>query len=222
MADVSDRSHRQVLIATTNAGKLQELAAILPPTVDLRTLRDFNLTSPPETGRTFLDNAVLKADYASRMTGIPALADDSGLEVDALDGRPGVQSARYSGPDATDEENNRKLIADLQSNEGESRIARFVCAVALSTPGAPALTAHGYLRGAIVDEPRGSGGFGYDPHFQLDDPCAMDLNGRTLAELSINQKNRLSHRRRAYDRLLNKIRRLDRRSPAHSLLLAID
>jgi len=212
----------RLVVATSNAGKLRELSEFLPPSTELVSLTDLGLPSPEETGRSFLDNAILKAEHASTLTGIASLADDSGLEVEALDGQPGIHSARYAGPGASDEENNRMLVDALRSKGGRPWKARFVCAVALCGPHESPLTAVGKLDGKIVDEPRGKNGFGYDPHFRIDDPQAGELNGMTLAELETEQKNRLSHRRRAYDALVQTARERANRSPAARLIVDVD
>lgn len=186
-----------VVIATRNAGKLAELRALLPDAWVLRTLDDVCLPSPDETGVTFEDNALLKA-RAAALPEFASLADDSGLEVDALGGAPGVFSARYSGPDATDDANNRLLVSQLDGMSGASRRARFVSVVVLVMPDGSELVATGMLLGTILEIPRGSGGFGYDPLFMIDDPDAGAYNGRTLAELTNYEKNQVSHRSRAY------------------------
>lgn len=216
------RAGAKLVVATSNAGKLRELSRFIPSSTELVSLAELGLSSPEETGRSFLDNAILKAEHASRLIGITALADDSGLEVDALDGRPGIHSARYAGPGATDEENNRKLVDTLRSQGEGPWKAKFVCAVALCGPQEPPITARGILEGEIVEEPRGANGFGYDPHFRIDDPAGGELNGRTLAELETNQKNRLSHRRRAYDALVNNARESSNHSPAARLIVDND
>lgn len=193
----------RLVVATTNSGKLREFRAILPATTELVTLSDLGLEGPEETGRSFLENAVLKAQYACVKSGLPAIADDSGLAVDGLSGEPGVRSARFAGPNATDKENNRKLVESLAARPEACRTARFICAVAFEAPGGLQLRAEASLHGQIVDVPRGDNGFGYDPHFVLDDPEATEFNGRTLAELELGEKSLISHRRRALDQLLH-------------------
>lgn len=182
-----------LLIATTNQGKLREYAAIfggLP--IELRTLRDLGITDDvEETGATFAANAQLKAEYYAARSGLPALADDSGLEVAALGGEPGVYSARYAGPGKTDAERNAFLLGKLADVPFHARLARFVCVIALSRPGGATELVEGVLPGVIEHAPRGEGGFGYDPLFYV-----LDENA-TLAEIPPDRKNQISHRARA-------------------------
>ena len=191
-----------LVMATRNAGKVKELAQLLRDLdVRLLSLNDFpELPEIPEEGATFADNAAAKARAVARLTGLPALADDSGLEVAALGGRPGVFSARYAqdrtgGKTPTDEENWRKLLDELRDVPPDKRQARFVCEIALAFPHGRLVTTRGELVGAIAQEPRGSQGFGYDPVFWLPDYQA------TVAELDPAVKNRLSHRGRALQKL---------------------
>jgi XTP/dITP diphosphohydrolase len=183
----------KLLIATTNQGKLGEYAAIfagLP--LELRTLRDEGIADDvEETGATFAENAILKAEYYAARSGLPALADDSGLEVAALGGEPGVFSARYAGPGKSDAERNAFLLRKLEGVPFHARLARFVCAIALAHPGAAPEVVEGVLPGVIEHEPRGAGGFGYDPLFYV-----LDENA-TLAEIPAARKNQISHRARA-------------------------
>lgn len=187
----------RLVLATGNAGKVRELRALLGPAWELRLQSAFGVHPVPETGATFLDNALLKARHAARLTGWPALADDSGLEVDALGGAPGVHSARYAGEGATDAENNRRLLAELAGVPTARRTARFRCVLAFvrDVDDPDPLTAVGVWEGLILDAPRGSGGFGYDPLFWV--PAL----GRTSAELEADEKNRHSHRGQALSRL---------------------
>lgn len=209
----------KVVIATRNTGKLAELRALLPGGLELLTLDDVDLDSPDETGTTFEENARIKARHASK-AGYVALADDSGLVVDALGGEPGVWSSRYAGDDATDADNNRKLITELSSRRADNRCARFVSAVVAVAPDGTELSAIGEVCGVIVDEPRGSNGFGYDPHFKLADSEATGLNGKTMAELALQEKNNISHRARAYRALLDNIAKsTDGRASAFGALL---
>lgn len=194
----------KIVIATRNAGKLDELRALLPAGLELLSLDDVDLESPDETGTTFEENARIKARHAVK-AGYIALADDSGLVVDALGGVPGVWSSRFAGGNATDADNNRKLIAELTSRQITDRGARFVSAVVAVAPDESEISAMGTVCGEIVDEARGSNGFGYDPHFVLSDSEADEVNGRTMAELSLDEKNNISHRARAYRALLAKI-----------------
>jgi XTP/dITP diphosphohydrolase len=167
---------------------------------------------PVEDGTTFEANASLKARWAARRTGLPALADDSGLEVEALGGAPGVRTRRYAGDDATDSDNNIRLLAALDGREPGDRAARYVCVLALARPdeagprgGLQATTRRGVLRGRIALSPRGSGGFGYDPIFE---PLGEPPGGRTLGQWSAEAKNRISHRGRAARRMAPVLRRL--------------
>lgn len=186
----------KAVLASGNAGKLRELAALLAGLdVELVSQGDLNVAPAAETGQTFIENALLKARHASRQTGLPAIADDSGLVVPALNGAPGVRSARYAGDAATDADNNRKLIGALAGLSDRS--AWFYCAlVFMRHPEDPSpLLATGLWRGRIIDQPRGENGFGYDPHFLL-----PQLN-KTSAELPARRKNQLSHRGQAANAL---------------------
>ena len=193
-----------VVLATSNPGKLAELRDLLPPGAQLVGLLDAGLASPLETGHTFAANALLKARAAVR-AGDVALADDSGLEVDALGGQPGVHSARYAGAPGHDARNNAKLLEALAERGAPQRTARFRAVVALVTRDGTELLAEGTLEGRIVISPRGTHGFGYDALFEIADPDVAEFNGRTLAELSVGDKNRVSHRGRAYRALLRQI-----------------
>ncbi len=176
-----------VVLASGNKGKLQELQQLLGDRVRVAPARDLGVELPEETGNTFADNASLKAESTFAQTGLISLADDSGLEVDALEGKPGVYSARYSGEGATDESNNAKLLEELAEVPEGLRSARFRSAIALKLDAGSVLVFEGSCEGEIGFEPRGSGGFGYDPLFVLP-------NGRTMAELDGETKNALSHR----------------------------
>ncbi len=184
---------RKIVIATRNAGKVKEIRDILADLdVTVLSLSDFpGVESPEETGSTFEENAVIKAKSAASATGMPSLADDSGLEVDALGGLPGVRSARFAGNGAGDEANNRKLLQLLKGVPAERRTARFRCAIAVCSAGGRIETTTGACDGLITFEPRGSCGFGYDPLFLVPEL------GRTFAEIGVDEKNRLSHRGRA-------------------------
>ena len=203
------RTPKRLLIATTNSGKLREVAAILGDLpVELLTPVDFpGVPDAVEDGSTFEENARRKAVHYAQRTGHWALADDSGLEVDALHGDPGVYSARYAGAAAKDFDNNTKLIANLAGIPLEHRTARFRCVVALANPDGILATASGAFEGLIVDKPRGSNGFGYDPHFLLPD------RGVTSAELEPAEKNKLSHRGQALRAILPQIKRLFDETP---------
>ncbi|MEM9530483.1 MAG: RdgB/HAM1 family non-canonical purine NTP pyrophosphatase [Pseudomonadota bacterium] len=192
---------REWVLATGNAGKLREFNHRFSAVgIAFRPQSDFQLTGVDETGTTFVENAILKARAAAAASGLPALADDSGLCVDALAGAPGVYSARYAGPDASDEDNNRQLLAALAGNP--NRAAQFCCALVLMTHADDPLPliVQTTWSGRIVDEPKGRGGFGYDPLFQVDGLSV------TSAELSADDKNRLSHRGQAITRLLEKLK----------------
>jgi XTP/dITP diphosphohydrolase len=191
-----------LMLATGNPGKVIELRDLLARHLDLSTVslltpRDWPAPLPQvaETGTTFAENARLKADALASATGLPSLADDSGLCVDALGGAPGLLSARWAGAGATDADRNAKLLLALAEVPPERRTARFVCAAALAVPGGRTVTEEGICKGVILDAPRGANGFGYDPLFFL-----PNLE-RTMAELTSDEKNRLSHRALAVSRL---------------------
>jgi XTP/dITP diphosphohydrolase len=187
-------ARQRLIVATANAGKLREFRSLLAGLpFELASLADFNLSSPEETGDSFLANALLKARHAAASSGCAAVADDSGLEVDALNGAPGIYSARYAGNGADDSANNQKLMRALAGVAPEQRRARYRCAlafVASEHDGSP-LTAEASWEGFILDKPRGSGGFGYDPYFWLPE------SAQTAAELEPAQKNLSSHRGKA-------------------------
>lgn len=182
-----------ILIATTNQGKLREVRSLLADLpLSLESLGDHpSLPEPVEDADSFEGNARIKALHYAELTGRWTLADDSGLEVDALGGAPGIHSARYAGEARDDAANNAKLIAALAGIVAEGRTARFRCAVALALDGKVQATADGCVEGTMIDQPRGNNGFGYDPHFLLAD-CAL-----TAAELAPDEKNRISHRGQA-------------------------
>jgi XTP/dITP diphosphohydrolase len=183
-----------VVLASGNPGKLRELAALLAPlSLSLIPQAELGITAAPETGATFLANALLKARHAAASARLPALADDSGLEVDALAGRPGVNSARYAHPGASDAENLERLLAELRGVPPPKRRARYQCVIVLvrAAEDPQPLIARGSWDGQIATAPRGSGGFGYDPVF------VPEGSGRTAAELDAAEKNAVSHRGRA-------------------------
>jgi XTP/dITP diphosphohydrolase len=184
---------KDLVIATANPGKLREFRSLLAGLpFELLSLAELGIASPEETGATFLANAMLKARHAAAAGGCAAVADDSGIEVDALGGAPGIHSARYAGAGANDAANNAKLIGALQDVPQELRRARYRCAlVFVAGADAPPLVAEAAWEGFILDSPRGAGGFGYDPYFWL-----PELE-KTAAELAPEEKNRLSHRGRA-------------------------
>ncbi len=195
MAAVMDQGMTQLLLATNNAGKQREFQALLGDLVRVRTMAEIGLSSPPETGTTFAENAALKALHAARAGQMTALADDSGLEVDALDGSPGVLSARYAGEPSNDKLNRALLLEKLAGVATPRRGARFVCALAIATPSGTLEIVEGTLAGRITRAERGDGGFGYDSIFELPD-------GRTMAELSTFEKSQISHRAQAFHRAL--------------------
>ena len=184
---------KKILLATSNRKKVEEFRAMFEDIgMEVFSLADFaGLVLPPEEGRTFTGNALVKARCAAASAGIPALADDSGLVVDALGGAPGVFSARYAGEGATDEENVQKLLVEMKDVKEEARTARFVCVLAYVEPHGIEKTFTGTLEGRIATRPAGRGGFGYDPVFFIPE------KGRTAAELSMEEKNAISHRGRA-------------------------
>lgn len=184
----------RLVLATGNAGKLREMRAILAPwNVDVRPLSDFTAASADETGLSFVENAILKARFAAEASGLPAIADDSGLEVDALHGAPGIYSARYAGPGADDAANNARLLQELDAVPDLERTARYRCAmVFMRWPLDPApIVQQASWEGRIARLPRGTGGFGYDPLFLVGDGNAM------AAELEAAHKNSISHRGKA-------------------------
>ena len=198
----------RLLVATRSRHKLRELRELLalPDSVELLAPEDVGIPDEPEeTGETFETNARLKARFYARRSGLPTLADDSGLEVSALGGGPGVRTRRFAGPDATDEQNNEKLLRDLAGLPPDRRGARYVCVLALALPGATGPRGgmridvrRGTCRGRIADAPRGSGGFGYDPIFE---PAQEPPGGRTLGQWSAAEKHAISHRSRAAARM---------------------
>jgi len=195
----------RLVVGSRNRKKLAEIARLLEPHgIAVVGIADFaDVPEVVEDGDTFAANAAKKASETAQAIGEWVLAEDSGLCVDVLGGAPGVYSARYSGEDATDEANNRKLIEELSRVPSEKRGAHYVCHVAVSDPnGAIRLTEEAACGGRIIDEPRGTNGFGYDPHFLIPE------FHRTFGELSPTVKNRLSHRARAFERLTPKLVRL--------------
>ncbi len=201
-------SRPTVLLATRNAHKLDELRRILGPGVTVRGMADVPpMAELPETGETFEDNARVKAEQAAAETSLISLADDSGLEVDALRGMPGVLSARWSGRHGDDAANTDLLLGQLRDVPDERRGAAFVCALAVAVPGRDTVLARGVWRGRIAHRPAGAHGFGYDPVFV---PAESDRagDGRSSAELAPAEKDRLSHRGRALAAVLPELRRL--------------
>lgn len=193
---------QRIVIASGNAGKLREFQQLLASSgFDVVPQSDFQVSNADETGTTFVENAIIKARHACLHTGLPAIADDSGIEVDALNGRPGVYSARYAGEHANDATNNQKLLEELKDVPTEKRTARYHAVLAFMrhaddpTP----ILCHGTWEGIILTEPRGDNGFGYDPLFFVPThQCAS-------AELEKAEKNRISHRGKAMQELLEKL-----------------
>ncbi len=189
------KDQKIVLLATTNAGKRAEFRRLLPPDIHVLTLDDLGLTLPPEDGTTFAETASAKARFAASRGGMLTIADDSGLEVDALGGAPGLHSARYAGDGASDVSNREKLLTALRDVPEPERTARFRCAVAMADASGLVAVAEGTCEGVITTSPVGEHGFGYDPLFRLS--C-----GRTMAELLPEEKNQISHRAKAYQAVL--------------------
>ena len=194
----------KVVLASGNAGKLREFTQMLKP-VGIRLLpqAELNINEVPETGLTFVENALIKARNACEHSGLPAIADDSGLEVDALFGAPGIYSARFGGEGATDDENNNKLLSELTDTPASERTARYrACLVFMRHADDPVpIIAEGHWDGLIVDEARGEHGFGYDPYFWL------DSHDCTAAELDPQIKNQISHRALALHTLIKRLSR---------------
>jgi XTP/dITP diphosphohydrolase len=192
----------ELALATGNQGKRREIAALLAPWgVSVRLAKELGFAQEvPETGSSFLENASHKARVVARALERPALADDSGLVVDALGGRPGVHSARYAGLQADDQANNRKLLAEMASLPAGQRGAAFVCVMVCALPNGKTISSQGRLAGRIALAPAGQSGFGYDPVFEL------PRRGLTVAQLSAAEKNRISHRARALAALLPRLK----------------
>lgn len=191
---------KKIVLASGNQGKLAELQQLLDSQhIEVIAQSAFNVTEAPETGLSFVENAIIKARNACEQTGLPAIADDSGLEVDALNGQPGIYSARFAGNNASDDDNNQKLLSELAPYIHPQRSARFRCVLVLMThkyDPSPAIF-EGSWEGQILFEPAGSNGFGYDPLFYVPDRCCSS------AELTPGIKNRISHRGQAMAKLLD-------------------
>lgn len=193
----------RLVLATNNPGKLREFRELLAPLgFDVEPLAQFTHVNADETGLSFIENAILKARHASQAANLPAIADDSGIEVDALHGAPGIYSARYAGAGASDRRNLDKLLDALRDVPLEQRTARYQCAlVFMRWPTDPSpLVCQASWEGRVIATPRGAGGFGYDPVFEL--PAL----GKTAAELSADDKNRISHRGKALRELVTQLR----------------
>lgn len=184
-----------LVLATRNAGKTKEIQELLKDfPVEIKNLDDFGpIPSVEEDGMTFDDNAYKKASFTAKVLGLPALADDSGLQVDALGGAPGVHSARYAGPNASDAENNDRLLREMDGQT--NRAATFVCVISIAVPSGPALTYEAECKGIIADVPEGDKGFGYDPLFYY--PPLK----KTFAQMSPQEKNQISHRGKVFAEL---------------------
>lgn len=191
----------KLVIASNNPGKLKEIGALLAPlSIEIVSQSDYNAGEADEPFGTFIENALTKARHASRCSGLPALADDSGICVNALGGAPGVNSARYAGEPKSDARNNQKLIEALK-NQTDRRAYYYCVIVLMRHPGDPQpIIVDGSWHGEIIDQPRGTGGFGYDPYFLLPE------FGKTAAELTAEQKNKISHRGQALEKLSDILR----------------
>ena len=188
-----------IVLATHNAGKIREFKSVLEPLGYTATaVRDLcpQLPEPEETGTTFEENARLKAAYYMKATGLPCLADDSGIIADALGGRPGVYSARYAGPECDDEKNNQKLIDELSAFQPEERTVHYACVLALLFPDGREIVREGRCSGVLRDFYAGTNGFGYDPLFYVPE------KGKTMAEMTMEEKNEISHRGKALELLV--------------------
>jgi XTP/dITP diphosphohydrolase len=197
----------RLLVATRSEHKLRELRDLLRlEHAELVSFEELGVKGDPvEDGETFRANAAIKARFGLQVTGLPTLADDSGIEVDALDGGPGVRTRRYAGDDATDADNNAKLLAALDGSPPERRDARYVCVLALAMPGEQLAFTRGTCRGRIATAPRGTGGFGYDPIFE---PAPERPGGRTFGLWTPEEKNQISHRARAARRMAPRLAEL--------------
>lgn len=197
-------SNAPVALATKNPGKVREIASILAGAPIELAAPDPAWVPPPEDAATYRENALIKARALVDFSGMPALADDSGIEVDALDGGPGPRSARYAGEGASDEENLHKLIEVVRRTPEPARSARYRCVAVLVTPAGEEHVAEATVEGMLVTEPRGGGGFGYDPIF------VPEGDGRTMAELTAEEKDAISHRGKAFRALIPALRMLAR------------
>ena len=195
---------RKIVLASGNAGKVREINRLFADSgIEVVPQSEYDVAEVAETGTTFVENAIIKARHAAQCTGLPAIADDSGIEVDALDSRPGVYSARYAGPSATDTDNNSKMLAELKGLPNSERSARYQCILVFmrnANDPVPIIT-QGTWEGHIMQEPRGDGGFGYVPIF------FVPTHNCTGGELPLEVKNTISHRAQALEAMLDEFRR---------------
>ena len=192
----------KIVLASNNAGKVREINELLKAyDINVVPQGEYDVDEIAETGLTFVENAIIKARYAALKTGLPAIADDSGIEVDALNGAPGIYSARFSGEDASDKDNNKKLLQELKDIPADKRTARYRCVMVFMRHAADPtpIIASGSWEGVILESAKGSGGFGYDPLFYI------PTHQCTAAELSAELKNKLSHRSKALISLLHEL-----------------
>jgi len=195
---------KKIVLASGNAGKVREINKLFADSgIEVVPQSDYNVPDVPETGTTFVENAIIKARHAAEITGLPAIADDSGIEVDALGARPGVYSARYAGENASDTDNDNKMLAELKGLPNSERTARYQCILVFmrsATDPVPIIT-QGSWEGYILQEPRGDGGFGYDPIF------FVPTHNCSGGELALEVKNTISHRAQALEAMLDEFRR---------------
>ena len=199
---MTDRITR-IVLASGNAGKLREINRLFEGSgIEVLPQSEFDVTEVPETGTTFVENAIIKARHAAACTGLPAISDDSGIEVDALDARPGVYSARYAGEEADDLANNAKMLEELQGVADAERTARYQCLMVFmrSEQDPVPVISQGSWDGRILEAPRGDGGFGYDPLF------FVPTHGCTAAEMPLDEKNKISHRALALKGLIAQLK----------------
>lgn len=199
-----DQKMQKVIVATKNPGKAKEFIRMFKPYgIEVKTLLDFpEVEDIEETGQTFEENAILKAEAVCEQFGQMVIADDSGLIVDVLDGRPGIYSARYAGEEKNDEANNDKLLNELKGVKAQDRTARFYCALAFASPGQSTMTVNGICEGSILFERKGTNGFGYDPLFFV-----TELQ-KSMAEIMPEEKTKISHRAKALRKLEDQLSQL--------------
>ena len=194
---------KKIVLASSNAGKVREINKLLSAyDIEVIPQTDFDIPDAIEDGLSFVENAIIKARHAAKLSGLPSISDDSGIEVDALNHRPGIYSARYSGEGANAEKNNQKMLEELKNIAETDRTARYQCVMVFMRDGDDPcpLIAHGSLEGRIMEAPQGEGGFGYDPIFWLPEQnCAA-------ADLSLEDKNKISHRAKALNDLVSQLK----------------